>query len=341
MQPVIKRNVSLKAYNTFGIEAKADYFAEVSHVNELEELLRQFDFKTTPLLILGGGSNMLFIDDFKGLVLKNNLQGIEIVFEDEHNLRVKAGGGVVWHELVLWSVSKNLGGIENLSLIPGSTGASPIQNIGAYGVELKDSFYDLEVTEILTGNTKTFSHADCNFGYRNSVFKNELKGKYIITSVTLQLKKQPVFNTSYGAIEQELKKNNIDKPSVKAISDAVIAIRKSKLPDPAVLGNAGSFFKNPEISQQQFEELQKAHPVIPHYPAAHGNIKLAAGWLIEQCGWKGKRMGNTGSHKDQALVLVNYGGAKGNEVYQLALDISKSVKEKFGVDIQPEVNLIK
>ncbi len=340
MQPEVKRNVSLKTYNTFGIDAKADYFAEVTNVEELRELLLQFNFNTTPLLILGGGSNMLFINDFSGLVLKNNIQGIEVISENEQHLRVKAGGGVVWHELVLWSVNKNLSGIENLSLIPGSTGASPIQNIGAYGVELKDCFYELEAIEITTGLQKTFSRSDCQFGYRSSVFKNELRGKYIITAITLQLNKQPVFNTSYGAIEQELKKNKIDHPSVKAISDAVITIRKSKLPDPALLGNAGSFFKNPEIAKQQFEELLKLYPALPHYPAAHGNIKLAAGWLIEQCGWKGKRVGNTGSHKDQALVLVNYGNAKGEEVYHLALEISQSVKEKFGVEIQPEVNLI-
>ncbi len=317
----------------------ASLFVEVNNEAELLEVL-VYSKRKEKLLVLGGGSNMLFTNDYDGLVIKNNLQGINAVKETDDCVFVKAGGGVTWHQLVLWSVAQNLGGIENLSLIPGSVGAAPIQNIGAYGVEIKDTFYELEAIHIASGTKRIFNLEECKFGYRNSIFKNEEKGNYIITAVTFQLKKNPAFNTSYGAIEQELKKMNVTDVTVKAISDAVISIRKSKLPDPNVLGNAGSFFKNPEISHEEFESLQKRFPTIVHYPAPGGKIKLAAGWLIEQCGWKGKRVGNTGSHKDQALVLVNYGNASGNEIYQLALDISASVKEKFDVTISPEVNII-
>lgn len=335
-----KSNVSLKPYNTFGIDVKTSQFAEADSIESLRNILLQTDISKTPLLVLGGGSNILLMADFPGLVILNQIKGIEVVSENDKTLIVKAGGGERWHQFVLWAVEHNLGGIENLSLIPGSVGAAPIQNIGAYGVELKDSFHSLEALNISTGVVQTFTKEECKFGYRNSVFKNELKGKYIITSVMFELKKNPVFNTSYGAIQSELQKNGITELSVKAISDAVIAIRRSKLPDPAEIGNAGSFFKNPEIEKSQFDVIYEKHHDIVHYPGADGKIKVAAGWMIEQCGWKGFRDGDAGCHAKQALVLVNYGKATGEQLYNLALKISHSVQDKFGVTIEPEVNLI-
>ncbi|MES2691616.1 MAG: UDP-N-acetylmuramate dehydrogenase, partial [Bacteroidota bacterium] len=245
-----------------------------------------------------------------------------------------------WHEFVLYCIDKNLGGVENLSLIPGCVGAAPMQNIGAYGVEVKDTFDSLEAVEIETGDVITFTKDQCNFGYRESIFKQEAKGKYIIASVTFKLNKNPQFNTTYGAIQQTLTERGITELNVKAISDAVIHIRQTKLPDPKVLGNAGSFFKNPEIGNEQFHSLKEQHPGIVGYPVGTDHTKVAAGWLIEQCGWKGKVVGNTGSHKQQALVLVNYGNATGNEIYELAMAIQQSVKDKFGITILPEVNLV-
>lgn len=339
MTPSVSENVSLKPYNTFGIDVSTAFFATFNSVEELQLLLQTHVVKQHNHLVIGGGSNMLLTQNFDGIVLKNNIKGIEIVREDAQTSEVKVGAGEVWHHFVLWAVNKNLGGVENLSLIPGSVGAGPIQNIGAYGVELKDSFKSLEAVEINSGSVQTFVKDDCNFGYRYSIFKDSAKGKYVITHVTFSLKKNPVLNTTYGAIEQELKKQNVT-PSIKTISDAVIAIRQSKLPDPNVLGNAGSFFKNPEVPIQKFEELKTVYPTLTGYPVNSSYIKLAAGWLIEQCGWKGKRIGNTGSHKDQALVLVNYGNATGDEIYSLALDIKESVFEKFGIEIEPEVNVI-
>lgn len=340
MLPLVQQNVSLKKYNTFGIDICAENFAEVNKEEELLLLLRQFDFSHTPLLMLGGGSNVLFINDVKGIVIRNKICGIKKVAETENIVRIKVGGGMPWHDVVLWCVEQNLGGIENLSLIPGSMGAAPIQNIGAYGVELQDSFVELEAIEITSGTKKKFSKSECEFGYRNSIFKNKLKGRYIITAVTLELSKHPVLKLSYGAISTELKKMNVNIPNVKDVSDAVIAIRRSKLPDPAIIGNAGSFFKNPEINPEQFAALQKSFPLIVHYPTAENNVKIAAGWLIEQCGWKGKIIGNTGSHKDQALVLVNYGKATGKEILNLANQIMKSVMYKFNIVIEAEVNII-
>jgi len=335
----IQNNISLKSFNTFGIDVTAKYFCEITSVDELQELISSEIARNEKKLVLGGGSNILFTKDFEGLIIKNNIRGIEVLEENDDILLVKSGSGEVWHNLVLWSISKNLGGIENLSLIPGYVGAGPIQNIGAYGVEIKNVFENLEATHIDTGEIRQFNFNDCKFGYRDSVFKNELKSQYIITSVTLRLNKHPLFNTSYGAIETELEKMGIRKLSVKTISDAVIRIRKSKLPDPAVIGNAGSFFKNPEVTKEKFSQLQSSYDKIAAYNLQNGNVKLAAGWLIEQCGWKGKVVGNTGSHKDQALVLVNYGNATGEEIFSLATDIQGSVKEKFGVEIEKEVNI--
>ncbi len=333
-------NISLKPFNTFGIDANAAFYLEVNSLGDIETVFQSAKTQNISKLVLGGGSNMLLTKDFNGLVMKINLKGIEIVKEDNDHAWVKAAAGEKWHDLVLWCIERNFAGIENLSLIPGNTGAAPMQNIGAYGVELKDTFEELGAFNTSTRQLEKFSKEACCFGYRESVFKRKLKGQYIITSVTLKLSKKPVFHISYGAIEQELKRMGVEQLSIKAISDAVIQIRRSKLPDPAVLGNAGSFFKNPEIAAVKFEELKLTYPAMVGYPASSGMMKVAAGWLIEQCGWKGKRVGNTGSHKDQALVLVNYGGATGDEVYTLALEIKKSVAEKFGISIEPEVNII-
>ena len=334
-----KENISLQPYNTFGIDVSADRLFTIETVDELREVLRDESLKHEAKLILGGGSNILFTQSVKGVVLLNRLKGIEIIKEDEADVYVQVGAGEVWHQFVMWAVDKGFGGIENLSLIPGSVGAGPMQNIGAYGVELKDSFYELEAMNLSTLEIQKFSAADCKFGYRESVFKNELKNQFFITSVSFRLTKHPLLNTSYGAIATELAARGVVSPSVKDVSNAVISIRQSKLPDPKILGNSGSFFKNPEIAKEHFEKLQQQHPNVVAYPTSSGNMKVAAGWMIEQCGWKGKVVGHTGSHKDQALVLVNYGGATGSEVYQLALDIKKSVFEKFGVEINPEVNI--
>jgi len=336
----LKKNFSLKAYNTFGIDVRCALFAEVSSTDELREAIASEEFKTNSRLILGGGSNILFTKDFDGFVIKNSLKGIRILSEDDSHVRLKAGAGEVWHELVLFCIQNNYAGIENLSLIPGLVGAAPMQNIGAYGVELVSVFESLEAVHVHTGKEQVFWKSDCEFGYRESVFKGKFKNQFIITSVTLQLNKKPVFNTSYGAICETLEKMGVKELSIKAISDAVIAIRSSKLPDPKVLGNAGSFFKNPEVPENIYRQVKEKFPGVPHYPASNGRIKIPAGWLIEQCGWKGKRIGNTGSHKDQALVLVNYGNASGEEVWSLAMKIKDSVQEKFGIEMVPEVNVV-
>ena len=336
----ILQNISLKPYNTFGIDTKAKEFVEINSFEELQLFCQIFNLSERNVLILGGGSNLLLTQDFDGMAIKISIKGIEVVHESENHVWVKAMAGEEWHQFVLWTIEHQYAGLENLSLIPGCVGAAPMQNIGAYGVEIKHTFDSLETIELSTGNKIVFNNEECKFGYRESIFKNEAKGKYIIASVTFKLNKQPVFNTTYGAIQQYIDQMGVKELSIKAISDAVVAIRKSKLPDPAILGNAGSFFKNPEVDKSVYEELKAAYPEMVGYPAPGDKVKLAAGWLIEQCGWKGKRVGNTGSHKDQALVLVNYGGATGDEIYQLALDIQQSVKDKFGVDIIPEVNLI-
>lgn len=335
----IKQNISLKPYNTFGIDVSASYFAEIRSVEDLKEIYRKFNAEQ--VFILGGGSNVLFTKNINGIVLKNSITGIQLAGEDKDFCYVKSGAGEVWHDLVLFCIRNNYSGIENLSLIPGSVGAGPMQNIGAYGVEIKDVFHELEAFNIATNEIEKFTLADCEFGYRESIFKRKFKNKYIIVSVLLRLRKIPVFNISYGAIEAELKKMGVVKLSIKAISDAVINIRQSKLPDPKEIGNSGSFFKNPEITSDKFENLKKKFPDIIGFPLENKEkVKLAAGWLIEQCGWKGKRIGNTGAHKNQALVLVNYGNATGKEIYDLAMRIRQSVTEKFDVVLEPEVNII-
>jgi UDP-N-acetylmuramate dehydrogenase len=347
----IQENSSLKKYNTFGIDAAAKYFAAFRTAEELVELLGfappQTAHTQLQTLILGGGSNILFTRNFNGLVLKNELKGIELVKEDDTSVYVQAAAGENWHQFVQHCIHHNWAGVENLALIPGNVGASPMQNIGAYGVEIKDVFYSLEAFHKNDKETVQFNLADCSFGYRESVFKRKYKDQFVITRVTFRLKKQPAFNTSYGAIEQELERMGVKELSIKAIADAVINIRSSKLPDPSQIGNAGSFFKNPEITAAKFEMLQAAFPKIVGYALPNGNIKLAAGWLIEQCGpggsgtsWKGYREGDAGCHARQALVLVNYGNADGNAVYRLSEKIVNSVQDTFGVTLEREVNII-
>ena len=342
----IEENKPLQQLNTFGIEAYAKYYAEVNSIADVQALIQLPVFQNNERLILGGGSNILFTQNFEGLVIKNNIQGIEVTEDTERHVVLKANAGVVWHEFVLYTIGKNYAGIENLSLIPGCVGAAPMQNIGAYGVEIKDVFHSLEAVDLATGEIKLFGVDDCEFGYRESVFKHKYKGKYMIVSVSFFLTKLDYpnaiyqFHTEYGDIKNTLAEMRVYEPTLKTVSDAVIAIRSSKLPNPKELGNAGSFFKNPVISNDKYESLVAINPVMPSYVQADGSMKVPAGWLIEQCGWKGKRVGNTGSHAKQALVLVNYGGANGNEVWQLALDIKQSVHDKFGIDINPEVNVV-
>jgi len=335
---IILKNYSLKKYNTFGLDVKAASLLKVKSIGDLKQALK---FTEESIFILGGGSNMLLTQDIKGLVIKNELEGIEVVEEKKSKVVLGIGGGENWHKLVLWTIENNYGGIENLSLIPGTVGAAPIQNIGAYGVELKDVFVKLEAINLQTKRKKTFSKKACQFGYRESIFKKTLKRQYFITKVYLQLtKNKHQLNINYGAIKTSLAEKEIEQPTIKDISDAVIAIRSSKLPDPAELGNSGSFFKNPEIPRSQFEALQKQFPTIVFYEMPNNMVKVPAGWLIEQDGWKGKKVGNTGAHAKQALVLVNYGNATGQEVKALAFKIIESVKQKFGIQLSPEVNII-
>ncbi|HJW18862.1 MAG TPA: UDP-N-acetylmuramate dehydrogenase [Flavisolibacter sp.] len=336
----MQHNISLKAYNTFGINVNARLYAAFSSIYELETLLAYRAVHKPDLLVLGGGSNILLTKDYEGLVLKNELKGIEVVNEDNDHLYIRAGAGENWNQFVMYCVSRGYAGVENLSLIPGNVGASPMQNIGAYGVEIKDQFHELEAYHIYEHRLIRFSLNDCAFGYRDSVFKNKYKGQFVITSVTYRLNKIPTFNIKYGAIRQELDAMGIQDLSIEAISKAVIHIRTSKLPDPGIIGNAGSFFKNPVIELTKFRSLEKEFPGIPSFPAQDGYIKVPAGWLIEQCGWKGFRKGDAGCYSNQALVLVNYGNATGTEIYALSTDIIKSVDEKFGIELEREVNII-
>ena len=340
----IQNNYSLKYLNTFGIDVSAKQFVAFKTTDELAEafdLNKPSTFNLQPsTLILGGGSNILFTSDYNGLVLKNEIAGIEKINEDDQHVYLRAGAGVNWHSFVMYCIENNLAGAENLSLIPGNVGASPMQNIGAYGTEIKDIFYELEAYSIADKKTIHFSNADCEFGYRESVFKNRLKNQFVITSVTYRLNKFPSFNTSYGAIETELQKMGVQDLSIRAVSDAVISIRRSKLPDPKEIGNAGSFFKNPTIPNEQFEKLRAEFPSITGYKVNENETKLAAGWLIEQAGWKGYRKGDAGCHAKQALVLVNYSHAKGAEILQLSEKIIDSVNVMFGVQLHREVNII-
>lgn len=332
----VQHQYPLQSLNTFGIKAHAEHFSSFSSKEELIELLGKTQ---KPLTILGGGSNILLTKDISGTVLKNEISEIEITHEDNDSLTVKVGGGVVWHDFVMWSIEHNLGGIENLSLIPGSVGAAPMQNIGAYGVEIKSVFEELEAVHIDNKTVKTFSNTDCQFAYRYSIFKGELKGQYIICHVTFKLSKHPQFNTSYGAIEEELKAMGASK-SLESVSQAVINIRQRKLPNPKDIGNSGSFFKNPTIPKAKFEQLKTQFPNIVGYPNGEQSVKVAAGWLIDHAGWKGYRKGDAGVHKNQALVLVNYGTAQGNEILTLSKNIQKSIQETFGIELEAEVNIL-
>jgi UDP-N-acetylmuramate dehydrogenase len=338
----ILENVSLKPYNTFGIDVNARRMASFTGVEDLSLLTGSLSSPAAPL-ILGGGSNILLTADIDGLVLRNEIKGVELVHEDTEYVYVRAGAGENWHGFVQNCLERGWAGVENLSLIPGSVGAAPMQNIGAYGVEIKEVFYELSAWHLREKKVYTFGLNDCEFGYRESVFKHRYKGQFIILDVTFRLHKRPRFHTEYGAIRDELEKMQVRELSIKAISQAVIHIRQSKLPDPAQIGNAGSFFKNPTVPEKKFSELKDIYPGIVGYPAA-GNpsigVKLAAGWLIEQCGWKGYRCGDAGCHDRQALVLVNYGLATGRQIYDLSEEILRSVKAKFGVELEREVNII-
>ncbi|NNC49799.1 MAG: UDP-N-acetylmuramate dehydrogenase [Flaviramulus sp.] len=335
----ILQNISLKPYNTFGIDVLAKHFVSVTNIDDLKNILKLKEFSNK--LILGGGSNMLLTKDYNGLVIHINMKGVEIVSDNGDTVWVKAHAGENWHQFVLWCIENNYGGIENLSLIPGNVGTAPIQNIGAYGVELKDVFDSCEAISLESNEIQIFTKSECDFGYRNSIFKQDKKRKFIITSVIFKLTKgQHKLNINYGAITSQLEASNIKKPSIKDVSNAVIAIRESKLPNPKEIGNSGSFFKNPVISNSQFKTLAENFNDLPSYPISESEVKIPAGWLIEKAGFKGKRLGNYGVHKNQALVLVNYGGAKGEEILNLSKLIQKTVKRLFNISIEAEVNIL-
>tara|TARA_B110000495_G_C22987084_1_gene580830 strand:+ start:196 stop:1209 length:1014 start_codon:yes stop_codon:yes gene_type:complete len=335
----LQTNISLKPYNTFGIDVQAKFFTEVKHVADIDAIRKQAIFNQ-PKLILSGGSNILFTKHYDGLVIKNSIKGIGIVKETDTGIYIKVNAGENWHEFVQICVENNWGGVENLSLIPGQVGTSPMQNIGAYGVEIKDVFHSLEAYNIKSGQIDTYLHTACEFGYRESIFKKTLKGQYIITSVIFKLTKKPAVNVSYGDIEQVLEEQKISSPTIKDVSNAIISIRESKLPNPKEIGNAGSFFKNPMITKSHFKKLQKDYPNIVSYPISNTTVKVPAGWLIDNGGWKGKTFGNYGVHKNQALVLVNYDNAKGKDIFNLAQDIQTDILKKYEICLDMEVNVL-
>ncbi len=334
----IKENFSLKKYNTFGIEVKTKYFVEYSTINELSNFLGTQRKQDLPLMFIGGGSNVLFTKDFEGYILHSKINGVEIIKEEDDKVYLRVGAGEDWDEFVEYCVKKGWGGVENLSLIPGNVGTCPIQNIGAYGVEVKDVITEVESIEIDTLKKTLFTNEECQFGYRDSVFKRKLKGKHIINHVTFCLNKKHVFKLDYGNLKEALKE--YDQVNLQNIRQAVINIRDSKLPKPEVIGNAGSFFKNPVVHTNILEDLKKSYADIPFYLQEDDSVKIPAGWLIEQAGWKGRNIGKVGVHEKQALVLINHGGATGQEIVDLAREIQKSVKEKFSIDIQMEVNIV-
>jgi len=335
---IIKEHTSLLPYHTLGIDVKADYFIEYESINDLKAVLDTDVVKSNPILHIGGGSNLLFLRDYQGVILHSAIKSIEKVREDADFVFVEAGSGVEWDDFVAYCVDNGLAGVENLSLIPGEVGASAVQNIGAYGVEVQDVIEEVSAVELQNLKARTFSNAECGYGYRSSVFKRELKGQYIITSVLFRLTKQPVFKLNYQHLEEEVMKNG--EVSLQNIRQTIISVRESKLPDPKVSGNAGSFFMNPVISKEHFNKLLQAYPQMPHYFVSDAEEKVPAGWLIDQCGWKGRQIANAGVHDKQALVLVNKGGATGADIVHLAEQIQASVKEKFGILLQPEVNYI-
>ena len=337
---MIQNNFSLKEHNTFGIDVKAKSYTTFSSTKELKKILSSQETKGKQKLILGGGSNILFTKDFNGIVIKNRIKGIEVEKENDEFVWVKANAGESWNDLVKYAISNGYGGIENLSLIPGSVGAAPMQNIGAYGVEIKDVFFELEAMHIDTTDEVRFTKKRCQFGYRDSIFKKFYKDQYVITNVTLKLTKEPILNLSYGAIQTELHAMGIHSPNINDVSKAVCKIRESKLPDPKVIGNSGSFFKNPIVSTEKYNELKVEFPEIASYKLNKKQVKLAAGWLIDNAGWKGKTIENYGIHKDQALVLVNHGGADGANIFKLSEDILADIKAKYDVELEREVNIL-
>lgn len=336
----IEQNISLRPYNSFGIDARANEYTEFSSAEELRHLIEAGRLSDKGHLILGGGSNILFTGDYEGLVIRNCVMGIELEDKGNRKVLVTAGAGIVWDELVHFCIGKGLGGIENLVLIPGSVGAGPIQNIGAYGAELADTFHSLDAVELATGKLRTFTRDECGFGYRNSIFKQHARGAFAIVRVRLLLSTDHEPDTSYGSVREELLQAGVKDPGIREVAEAIKSIRRSKLPDPEVIGNAGSFFKNPVISRRQFADLQMHFPDIPFYPAGDELVKVPAGWMIEQCGWKGRSVGNAAVHDRQALVLVNTGNANGMEVLELAKSIHRSVSEDFGIELETEVNII-
>lgn len=334
-------NVDLQPYNTFHIPAQARLLVRISSPEDFVALIRSDEFRNNRVLILGGGSNILLTGDFEGLVVKNEIKGITMIGQDDDTVTLQAGSGEEWHAFVRHCVERDWGGVENLSLIPGTVGAAPMQNIGAYGVEIRETVVHVDTIDMATGATRRFTNDECTFGYRESVFKNEFKGRYFISSVTLRLtRRNHVINTSYGALKETLARHGVTSPGVRDVSEAVIAIRRSKLPDPATIGNAGSFFKNPSVDEDTLAFIRRKAEHVPTFPGESGLTKVPAGWLIEQCGWKGATLGNIGVHKHQALVLVNYGGGSGADIWDLAMKIQETVKDKFGVTLQPEVNVI-
>jgi len=337
---IIKEYISLKEFNTFHLDVKTKIFIEIFSEDELREILNQEPYCTLPKIMLGGGSNILFTEDFEGSVIKNSIPGIKIKDENEREVYIEAGSGLKWNDLVNYCVEKNYGGIENLSLIPGTVGAAPIQNIGAYGQELKDVFYSLKGVALEDLSLKTYSSNECNFGYRDSIFKGRLKGKFYITSVTIKLQKTPMINLDYSALKDELKKMNLKAITIQDVSEVISNIRRAKLPNPEILGNAGSFFKNPEVTEADYLKLNKEFSELSGYKIANGNYKISAAWLIDSCGWKGKSLGNAGVHSKQPLVLVNLNNASGSEILELSSQIKKSVFEKFGVTLYEEVNIV-
>jgi len=336
----VVKNISLKNLNTFGVDVKSKYFVEVFSEEELKQVLNSEEFPNQQKLILGGGSNILFTKDFDGLVIKNSISGIKILDEYRNNIMVEAGAGVIWDELVKYCIDRNFGGIENLSYIPGTVGAAPIQNIGAYGQELEETFYELRGIYIDSCETKNFNKSECSFSYRNSIFKNELKNKFIITSVRLKLNRNPDVNLSYTPVKEEVENRNIKHPTIKDVRDVVIDIRESKLPDPVKIGNAGSFFKNPVITKEKFNVLEKEYPDLKYFFVDDYNVKIPAAWFIEKCGWKGKRIGDAATHKMQPLVIVNYGNASGKEIYEISTMIKSDVKTTFDITLENEVSIL-
>lgn len=340
LESLVQTDVDLQPYNTLNISATARYFASVKSQSQLKEILTHPETDGLNIKVLGGGSNILFTDDFEGLILHIEIMGREVLEENDEHVWLKIGAGENWHETVRYCVDQGWGGIENLSLIPGTVGAAPIQNIGAYGVELEEVFVSLEAVDIEGKMTWHYEKRHCEFGYRDSIFKGELKGIVIVTDVVLRLSKNPELNTSYGAIQAKLKERGISDPTIKDISDVVIDIRNSKLPHPDTLGNAGSFFKNPVVQKQVYERIKVDYPEMPAYPMNENKMKIPAGWLIEETGWKGKVVGNTGTYEQQALVIVNHGGASGQEILDLSERIRESVENQFGIELVPEVNII-